>query len=110
MICLNLTLYSSRLFASPTKTIQSLRRRAALVLEQHEKLLDILEIPLLINTCVRNGYYSEAIDLSDHMALSLLERFPVVSVVIDVAVEAEQAIRIMLSQLLLRASEDTDSF
>ena len=110
MHCLNLSQYSSGLFASSTKTIQSLCRRAAVVLEQHEKLLDILKIPLLINTCVRNGYYSEAIDLSAHTALSLLERFPAVSVLIDVAAEAEQAIRIITSQLLLGASEDTDSF
>ena len=94
----------TQLFASSTKTIQSQRRKAALVLEQHDKLLDILQIPQLIDTCVRNGYYSEAMDLSAHTS-SLLERFPAVPVVIDIAAEAEQAIRLMSSQLLLLLRE-----
>ncbi|KIJ54066.1 hypothetical protein M422DRAFT_221634 [Sphaerobolus stellatus SS14] len=89
----------TRNFAASTKVIQAERRTAALVLEQHEKLLDILQIPQLIDTCVRNGYYSEAMDLSAH-ASSLLARFPTIPVIVDVAAEAEQAIRLMSTQLL----------
>lgn len=94
----------TQLFASSTKTIQSQRRKAALVLEQHDKLLDILQMPQLIDTCVRNGYYSEAMDLSAHTS-ALLARFPTVPVIIDVAAEAEQAIRLMSSQLLVLLRE-----
>ena len=94
----------TQLFASSTKNIQTQRRKAALVLEQHDKLLDILQIPQLIDTCVRNGYYSEAMDLSAHTS-SLLARFPTVPVVIDVAAEAEHAIRLMSSQLLVLLRE-----
>ncbi|KAF8589748.1 Dor1-domain-containing protein [Ramaria rubella] len=86
-------------FAASTKSIQAQRRKATLVLEQHDKLLDILQIPQLIDTCVRNGYYSEAMDLSAHTA-SLLSKHPTVPVIIDIAAEAEQAIRLMSSQLL----------
>ena len=86
-------------FATSTKSIQAQRRKAGLVLEQHDKLLDVLQIPQLIDTCVRNGYYSEAMDLSSHSA-SLLARFSTVPIIIDVAAESEQAIRLMFSQLL----------
>lgn len=94
----------TQLFASSTKTIQSQRRKAALILEQHDKLLDILQIPQLIDTCVRNGYYSEAMDLSAHTS-SLLARFPTIPVVVDVAAEAEHSIRLMSSQLLVLLRE-----
>jgi conserved oligomeric Golgi complex subunit 8 len=94
----------SQNFASSTQTIQSQRRKATLVLEQHDKLLDILQVPQLIDTCVRNGYYSEAMDLSAHTS-TLLAQFPTVPVIIDVAAEAERAIRLMSSQLLVLLRE-----
>jgi len=42
------------------------RSKARVVLEQHEKIRDLLEIPLLIDTCVRNGYFAEALSLASH--------------------------------------------
>ncbi|PPQ79785.1 hypothetical protein CVT24_010110 [Panaeolus cyanescens] len=42
------------------------RSKARVVLEQHEKIRDLLDIPLLIDTCVRNGYFSEALSLISH--------------------------------------------
>ena len=42
------------------------RSKARLVLDQHEKIRDLLEIPILIDTCVRNGYFSEALSLVSH--------------------------------------------
>ncbi len=52
-----------------------------------------------LNTCVRNAYYQEALDLSTH-ATALARRFPDVALVQDVAAEAEHATRVMLAQLL----------
>ncbi|KZO96472.1 Dor1-domain-containing protein, partial [Calocera viscosa TUFC12733] len=88
-----------RAFADQTKSLQASRQRANLVLEQSDKLLDILEIPQLLDTCVRNGHYQEALDLSAH-ATSLLKRFPSVQVVRDVAAEVDATMRQMLIQLL----------
>jgi hypothetical protein len=34
--------------------------KATLVLEQYEKIRELLEIPLRIDACVRNGYFSES--------------------------------------------------
>lgn len=94
----------TREFSESTKIIQASRKKASLILEQHDKLLDILQIPQLIDTCVRNGYYSEAMDLSAQSS-ALLKRFPTIPVIIDVAFESEQAIRLMSMQLLAMLRE-----
>ncbi|KAJ3512838.1 hypothetical protein NLJ89_g3289 [Agrocybe chaxingu] len=49
-----------------TETVLKDRSKARVVLEQHEKIRDLLEIPLLIDTCVRNGYFTEALSLVSH--------------------------------------------
>ncbi|KAF8167575.1 Dor1-like family-domain-containing protein, partial [Crassisporium funariophilum] len=49
-----------------TDTVLKDRGKARVVLEQHEKIRDLLEIPLLIDTCVRNGYFAEALSLVSH--------------------------------------------
>lgn len=90
---------SARVFVTETKDIQQDRRKAALVLEHHDKLADLLAIPQLIDSCVRNGYFQEAMDLSAHAA-GLAKRFPNVSIVTDVKAEVDHSIRTMLGQLL----------
>ncbi|KAG1742747.1 Dor1-like family-domain-containing protein [Suillus paluster] len=42
------------------------RQKARLVLEQHDKLRDLLDIPVLVDTCVRNGLYAEALSVAAH--------------------------------------------
>ncbi|KAF8913171.1 Dor1-like family-domain-containing protein [Gymnopilus junonius] len=49
-----------------TESVLKERSKAKVVLEQHEKIRDLLEIPLLIDTCVRNGYFAEALSLVAH--------------------------------------------
>ncbi|KAG8902181.1 hypothetical protein FRB99_004787 [Tulasnella sp. 403] len=86
-------------FAQETRELRKERRNVTTVLEQHEKLLDILEIPQLIDTCVKNGYYQEALDLSAHTT-ALVKRFPNVPIIRSVEAEVAGSINQMHSQLL----------
>ncbi|KAJ2917814.1 hypothetical protein MD484_g2560, partial [Candolleomyces efflorescens] len=49
-----------------TEEVLRERGRAKVVLDQHDKIRDLLDIPLLIDACVRNGYFAEALSLASH--------------------------------------------
>lgn len=51
--------------------VLSERTKARVVLEQHDKLRDLLDVPVLIDTCVRNGMYAEALSIASHASSSL---------------------------------------
>ncbi|KLT41013.1 Dor1-domain-containing protein [Cutaneotrichosporon oleaginosum] len=88
-----------RTFVRSTAGVQEARAKAALVQEHQDKLFDLLEIPQLMDTCVRNGYYQEALELSAHTT-SLVKRYPAVELVQDVAKEVDGVLQLMLAQLL----------
>ncbi|WVQ63041.1 uncharacterized protein L199_001192 [Kwoniella botswanensis] len=86
-------------FTSTTSSIQNIRGKATLVQEHQDKLLDLLELPQLMETCVRNGYYQEAMELLNHCH-SLSNKYPKVALVQDVNREVEGILQLMLAQLL----------
>ncbi|KAL1916034.1 uncharacterized protein VTP21DRAFT_6038 [Calcarisporiella thermophila] len=91
------------IFSKGVESIVRERRRLSLVLESHSALLDILEIPQLMDTCVRNGYYAEAMDLHAHtQRLTLRYPGPVVA---RVAEQVANSCTRMMAQLVTLLQE-----
>ncbi|KAH6916706.1 Dor1-like family-domain-containing protein [Coprinopsis sp. MPI-PUGE-AT-0042] len=87
-----------------TEDVLRERGRALLVLDQHDKIRDLLDIPLLIDACVRNGYFSEALSLSAHAkalssSASFKEQTPPL-VLQSVLSEVHNSVTLMLLSLL----------
>ncbi|KAI7869874.1 oligomeric Golgi complex subunit 8, partial [Spinellus fusiger] len=59
----------SQTFIQQAQAIVEDRAKLTRVLEHQNVLVDLLEIPQLMDTCVWNGYYSEAMDLASHVRL-----------------------------------------
>ncbi|OWK56685.1 Conserved oligomeric Golgi complex subunit 8 [Lonchura striata] len=56
-----------RSFMRDAEAIACSRRMNSLTLNRHTEILEILEIPQLMDTCVRNGYYEEALELTAYV-------------------------------------------
>ncbi|KAJ7269391.1 Dor1-like family-domain-containing protein [Mycena haematopus] len=81
------------------------RRKARVVLEQHDKIRDLLEIPMLIDTSVRNGYFAEALSLASHArSLSAGTSTPPL-IVTSVLSEVQNSMTQMLLSLLATLHE-----
>ena len=76
------------------------REKVQNLLANHDRLLDILEMPSLVSTCVKNGYFSEAIQLSTHVRRLSTVHYADVKLVQDVALQVELAMNEMTDRLL----------
>ncbi|CAG8584812.1 11324_t:CDS:1, partial [Scutellospora calospora] len=74
------------------------------ILEHHDNLLEILEIPQLMDTCVRNGLYSEVMDLSAHVA-RLVSRYSTIPLIQHIERDVKQTMQLMLSKLITLLSQ-----
>ncbi|KAJ2962431.1 hypothetical protein NQZ79_g2305 [Umbelopsis isabellina] len=92
-------------FTAEAKLLTEEREKNEKVLENLDVLVDIFEIPQLMDTCVRNGYYSEAMDLTSHVSL-LTMRYGNIPSIQDVREKVQRSSDMMLIQLisLLRGS------
>ncbi|GLJ36703.1 hypothetical protein SUGI_0738640 [Cryptomeria japonica] len=88
-------------FMDSAQQILEKRRLNHTLLANHNALLDLLEIPQLMDTCVRNGNYDEALDLEGFVS-KLATMHPKLPVIQSLAADVKQTTQSMLSQLLQR--------
>ncbi|XP_057713825.1 conserved oligomeric Golgi complex subunit 8 [Corythoichthys intestinalis] len=56
-----------RRFAEEAEQMSARRATNTLTLKRHTEILEILEIPQLMDTCVRNAYYEQALELAAYV-------------------------------------------
>ncbi|KAM0020415.1 putative oligomeric Golgi complex subunit 8, cullin repeat-like-containing domain superfamily [Helianthus debilis subsp. tardiflorus] len=86
-------------FIESTEQILEKRKMNQTLLANHSTLLDLLEIPQLMDTCVRNGNYDEALDLEAFVS-KLSTMHPKLPVIQALAAEVQEITKSLLSQLL----------
>ncbi|XP_076003024.1 conserved oligomeric Golgi complex subunit 8 [Genypterus blacodes] len=86
-------------FMKEAEQIGASRRMNSLTLNRHTEILEILEIPQLMDTCVRNGYYEEALELAAYVK-RLEKKHSSLPVIQGIVREVRQSTQLMLNQLL----------
>ncbi|KAF5467960.1 hypothetical protein F2P56_012161 [Juglans regia] len=86
-------------FIESAEQILEERKMNQTLLANHSTLLDLLEIPQLMDTCVRNGNYDEALDL-EAFVYKLSTMHPKLPAIQALAAEVRQTTQALLSQLL----------
>ncbi|CAI9771524.1 unnamed protein product [Fraxinus pennsylvanica] len=86
-------------FLESAEQILEKRKMNQTLLANNSTLLDLLEIPQLMDTCVRNGNYDEALDL-EAFVVKLTTMHPKIPVIQVLAAEVQQTTESLLSQLL----------
>ena len=81
------------------RNLSRARRRNTLALQHHAQVLDILEMPQLMETCVKGRYYDEALRLRAHAA-RLCKKHGDIAVVRDVSAGVERGAQQMEAALL----------
>ncbi|XP_068006809.1 conserved oligomeric Golgi complex subunit 8 isoform X1 [Melanerpes formicivorus] len=88
-----------RNFMRDAEEIACSRRMNSLTLNRHTEILEILEIPQLMDTCVRNGYYEEALELAAYVR-RLERKHSSIPVIQSIVEEVRQSTQLMLNQLI----------
>lgn len=86
-------------FEIEAKNLSSRRKSTSCVLARHTRLLEILELPQLVETCVRNGHYDEALELVQY-ATRIEKKLGSIPIVAEVVKAVKGTSKVMLNQLL----------
>eukprot|EP00027_Filamoeba_sp_ATCC50430_P004536 CAMPEP_0168555300 /NCGR_PEP_ID=MMETSP0413-20121227/8255_1 /TAXON_ID=136452 /ORGANISM="Filamoeba nolandi, Strain NC-AS-23-1" /LENGTH=644 /DNA_ID=CAMNT_0008586129 /DNA_START=51 /DNA_END=1985 /DNA_ORIENTATION=- len=85
-------------FATKAQAINKRRGVNRNTLQNYTTILELLEIPQLMDTCVRNGLYDEALELEAYTQ-KLAKQHPKNSIIADIREEVTQSTEVMLFQL-----------
>ncbi|XP_044283932.1 conserved oligomeric Golgi complex subunit 8 isoform X2 [Varanus komodoensis] len=88
-----------RNFMRDAEQIAQSRRMNNLTLNRHTEILEVLEIPQLMDTCVRNSYYEEALELVAYVR-RLEKKHATIPVIQGIVAEVRQSTQLMLTQLI----------
>ncbi|XP_031477233.1 conserved oligomeric Golgi complex subunit 8 [Nymphaea colorata] len=88
-------------FIDSAQQILEKRKLNRTLLANHSTLLDLLEIPQLMDTCIRNGNYDEALDL-EAFVCRLAKAHSESPVIQSLAAEVKHTTQSLLAQLLQR--------
>ena len=86
-------------FLQRSAEVEEQRKNNSLVLSKHAELLEVLEIPQVMETCVRNCYYEEALELSHHVQ-RLSKRLNHIRIMQGIAHDVSNTMELMQTQLL----------
>ena len=84
---------------SNVQDISKHRRLMSVTLARNTSLLEILELPQLMETVVRNQHYEEALQLHNYVA-KLSKKQPEVRILADIQLQVAASMRLMLQQLV----------
>ncbi|XP_029839680.4 conserved oligomeric Golgi complex subunit 8 [Ixodes scapularis] len=88
-----------QLFSQESQLITARWRQMSQMLSKHPQLLEVLELAQLMETCVRNGYYDEALELAAYVR-RLEKKHASIPLITSIAGEVRESQQLMLNQLL----------
>nr|XP_056718466.1 conserved oligomeric Golgi complex subunit 8 [Euleptes europaea] len=91
--------HTCRNFSREAEQIALSRRMNSLTLNRHTEILEVLEIPQLMDTCVRNSYHEEALGLVAYVR-RLEKKHADIPVIQGIVAEVRQSTQLMLTQLI----------
>lgn len=92
-------------FSKASSDINTHRRLNSLTLTRNAQLLEILELPQLMDTCIRNGNYEEALELAAYVR-RLGKKHGQIPIIASIVKDVEVAWLSMLHQLLAQLRTD----
>ncbi|GBM40445.1 Conserved oligomeric Golgi complex subunit 8 [Araneus ventricosus] len=88
-------------FGKEAQRINTRWRQASSTLAKHPQLLEFLEMPQLMDTYVRNGYYDEALELSAYVK-RLERKHKDIPLIKSIVQDVQASTNVMLSHLLTK--------
>ncbi|CAL1284598.1 unnamed protein product [Larinioides sclopetarius] len=88
-------------FGKEAQRINARWRQASSTLAKHPQLLEFLEMPQLMDTYVRNGYYDEALELSAYVK-RLEKKHIDIPLIKSIVQDVQASTNVMLSHLLIK--------